>query len=173
MKTHFFAVVFLLLAWPAQDLFCQSGRLKPETKIIEQPGAPVKITSYSAAYQAASTYSPRNGIEHSVAYQNTTDRLIVAVAFGLVSFDVWNEYLDRLSGISTDPLKPQGKSTGEWESSSYADFSFHTGIAYVSRVRFEDGEIWEADTKAILNEMRKIEKDFDASRLKPKTPPEK
>jgi hypothetical protein len=63
------------------------------------------------------------------------------------------------------------KDKGEWVASRYADFSFHTGVGYVSKVRFADGEIWSADT-AILLEMRKIQKDFDVSKLK-KKPDEK
>ena len=57
---------------------------------------------------------------------------------------------------------------GEWVASAYSDFSFHTGVAYVSKVRFEDGEIWSADLSAIVVELKKIEKDFDVNRLRKK-----
>jgi hypothetical protein len=50
----------------------------------------------------------------------------------------------------------------------YADFSFLTGVAYISRVRFDDGQIWVADLNAVEGELRKIDKDFDAARLKEK-----
>ncbi len=40
------------------------------------------------------------------------------------------------------PPVAAGKSDkGEWVASRYADFSFDTGVAYVSKVRFDDGEI--------------------------------
>ena len=65
-------------------------------------------------------------------------------------------------------LAPGAKDKGEWVASRYAGFSFHTGVAYVSKVRFDDDEIWVADLTDVLAEMKKIEKDFDASRLKKK-----
>ncbi len=66
------------------------------------------------------------------------------------------------------PVAPSSKEKGGWVARAYADFSFHTGVAYVSKVRFEDGEIWTADLDAIAQEMRKIEKDFDVKQLRKK-----
>jgi hypothetical protein len=70
-------------------------------------------------------------------------------------------------------LGPVPKKREKWVATSYADFSFHTGVAYVSKVRFDDGEIWSADLTSVVLELRKIEKDFDASRLKKKVDGEK
>jgi hypothetical protein len=137
------------------------------SKIIDQPTAPLKILSYQANYQERSSYRSE-GIRHVLEYQNVSDRKIVAVQIGLVPFDIWNEFLDKTGGVSMQTIAPQAKEKGEWLANAYADFSFHTGVAYVSKVRFEDGDIWTADLSAIANEMRKIEKDFDASRLKKK-----
>ena len=47
-------------------------------------------------------------------------------------------------------------------------FSFLTGVAYVSKVRFDNGEIWSTDLESIAEELRKIEAEFDVSKLKEK-----
>lgn len=140
-----------------------------DTRIISQSNSPVKINSLSAVYISTSSRYTERGIHYELDYENVSTRPIVAVEFGLVAFDIWNEFLDRTGGITMMPLAANQTAKGEWVASRYADFSFHTGVAYVNRVRFSDGEIWFADTAAVLLEMRKIQKDFDASKLKKKT----
>ena len=139
------------------------------TRIIPQANAPVRINSFTAIYISTSSRYTDRGIHYELDFENLSNRNIVAVEFGLVAFDIWNEFLDRTGGITMTPLAAGQTAKGEWVASRYADFSFHTGVAYVNRVRFADGEIWSADTPAILLEMRKIQKDFDASKLKKKT----
>lgn len=143
-----------------------------ETRIIPQSTAPVKINSFTARYVASSSRYVERGIHYELDYENISTKNIVAIEFGLVAFDIWNEFLDRTGGITMTPSAVGQKNKGEWVASRYADFSFHTGVGYVNRVRFVDGEIWTADTNAIVLEMRKIQKDFDASKLK-KKPDEK
>lgn len=144
-------------------------RVGPETRIIPQAVAPVRVNSVTAVYVDSSSRYLERGIHYELEYENVSNRNIVAIEFGLIAFDIWNEYLDRTGGITMTPLSAGEKSKGEWVASRYADFSFHTGVSYVSKVRFADGEIWSADTNAILLEMRKIQKDFDVSKLKRKT----
>ena len=139
----------------------------PEAKIIPQTNAPLTVTSYSAEYQEGGRYTTE-GIRHSVGYTNTSGKPVVAVQIGLVSFDVWNEFLDRTGGVSIEDIAPGGSKTGTWVARAYADFSFLTGVAYVSKVRFADGTIWAADLEAVADELRKIQKDFDVTKLKGK-----
>ena len=147
-----------------------SAQLKPATKIVPQPDAPVAINTYNAQYEQRSQYTTE-GIHHEVQCANKSDKTVVAVQFGLVSFDIWNEFLDRTGGIIMDLIVAGKPKTGRWVATAYSAFSFNTGVAYVSKVRFEDGTIWTADLAAVLEELRKIEKDFDASRLKKETEP--
>lgn len=144
-------------------------RSSTETRIIPQVNSPVKIKAATAIYIGTSSRYTDRGIHYELEYENLSTRDIIAVEFGLVAFDVWNEFLDRTGGITMTPLAAGQTAKGEWVASRYADFSFHTGVAYVNRVRFADGEIWSAETTAIVAEMRKIQKDFDASKLKKKT----
>jgi hypothetical protein len=125
----------------------------------------VTITDYRAYYEKL---PPPGGVNHSVGFQNATDKKIVAIEFGLVSFDIWNEFLDRTGGLTMQALAPQKKGFGSWEASRLADFSFHTGVAYVAKVRFESGEIWTADLDAVMAELKKVRSDFDATALKRK-----
>ena len=128
---------------------------------------PLNITSYAAVYQEGGRYSTE-GIRHTVEYKNNSGKTIVAVQIGLVSFDVWNEFLDRTGGVSLENLDPGESRKGTWVARAYADFSFLTGVAYVSKIRFIDGTIMEADLDAIAQELRKIEEDFDILKLKKK-----
>lgn len=142
-----------------------ASALGPESRILAVPGAPVIVTEYRAVYSAGGTYS-QEGIEHSLKYQNVSTQDVVAVQFGLVSFDIWNEFLDRTGGVAMEYLKPQSEEDGTWVATAYGDFSFQTGVVYVSKVRFASGEIWKVDTNVVLQELKKIQSDFDAANLK-------
>lgn len=138
-----------------------------EAIVLDQPQAPLQILSYDANFDRGGKYS-REGIKHEVQYQNRSSREIVAVRIGLVSFDIWNEFLDRTGGLDMDDLSPDKSGKGTWVATAYGDFSFHTGVAYVSRVRFSDGQIWKADLDQIAAQLGMIEEGFDVSRLEKK-----
>jgi hypothetical protein len=145
--------------------------LKPATKIVAQPNAPLVIASYSARYHERSQYVTE-GIHHAVQFENKSGRDVEAVQFGFVSFDVWNRFLDRTNGLSIKTITAGKAERGTWVATALSDFSFLTGVAYINRVRFSDGTIWTADMDAVVEELRKIETDFDAALLKnePKPP---
>ena len=147
----------LLLTSPARAL-------EPLTRIIAQPGSPIRITAYGAAYQEGAPNSPE-GIRHTVAYENAGTRAMSAVEISMVSFDVWNEFLDRTPGLTIRDLTPGAADKRTWVVHSEGDFSFQTAIAYVSRVRFTDGTFWSADVRAIGTELKKVQKDFDVANL--------
>lgn len=147
--------------------------LQPTAKIIAQPGAPIEIVSYRAVYVSGSGAYIQEGIQHAVEYKNVSGKVIDAVQIGLVSFDVWNEFLDRTLGLTTDTFGPNTSKKGTWVARAYADFSFLTGVAYVSKVRFRDGEIWKADLDSIASELRQVQKDFDIKKLEKQSEPPK
>jgi hypothetical protein len=147
----------LLLLSPARAL-------EPLTRVIAQPGSPVRITAYGAAYQEGAPNSPE-GIRHTVAYENAGDRAMAAVEISLVSFDVWNEFLDRTAGVTLRDLVPGAADKRTWVVHVDADFTFQTGIAFVSRVRFVDGTFWAGDLRAVGTELKKVQKDFDVAKL--------
>jgi len=142
----------------------QANGFEPEAKIVAQRDSPIEISSYTALYEENSVYSP-SSVYHALTYRNTSEKTIVAVRFGLVSFDIWNEFLDYFGGLSIEDFAPGATEEGDWYATTCRGFTFLTGFAYVSRVRFSDGTIWIADTETIAEEMRKIEQNFDIQEL--------
>ena len=136
--------------------------------IVIQPSSPVGITEYKAEYEQAGSMG--QGISHSVSYTNRGRQRISAVRFGLVSFDIFNGFLGKHDGIAINDVNVNRSQKGSWLQAPPNGFTFLTSVAYVDTVRFEDGSIWQADAETILEELRKIDKAFDAKRLKPPAP---
>ena len=59
---------------------------------------------------------------------------------------------------------------GLWMRRSSMAEAFHTGMAYVAKVRFEDGEIWKSDLEGLVEQIHRIDKDFTQDSLKPSEP---
>ena len=167
-----------------------------KNRILVQENSPVEITGYFARYNDedgmiasqlqlqdsyeavgsadAMAHAEKNdkflhageGIAHVVEYRNITERKIVAVVFGLLAFDIFDESQDTLHGWSLDDLEPDVSENGTWTWSSSMAEAFHTGMAYVVKVRFEDGEIWKADLEDITKQIQGIDKDFSPDSLK-------
>ena len=142
---------------------------EPKALVLTQAEAPVVITKYQNRY-TRSDKADENGVSHKVDYKNRTDRRILAIEFGFVEFTVWNEHIETLVANDLDAVGGGKSGDGSWLHDPTTGFLFHTGIAYVSRVRFEDGEIWTADPEDIAAHMRSIESSFSVEMLRPKTP---
>ncbi len=142
-----------------------TGALQPVCKALTQDGVPLQITAYACNYQRRSDYSPE-GIRHALEYKNVSAKTIEALEIGLVSFNVWNTYMDRTGGISIETIPMNVAKKGTWVASAYRDFAFLTGVAYVAKVRFNDGTIWSADLDAVAAAMREIEGAFNVQTLK-------
>ena len=147
------------------------GNPQDRSQVILQLDAPVKITSYDSGYKDALSlpslnYYRSEGIKHKAEYENTSGRKIIAVGITFIAFNVWNEYMTKVLGVSMEGMRPGEKDKGEWDMGFVAgDFAFFTGVAYVSKVRFENGEIWRADLEHIAEQLKKIESSFDAANL--------
>ena len=128
---------------------------------------PVSITRYTASYQPRGSYS-REGIRHTLAYKNASERKIVALQFGLLAFNIFNEFQDRLGGYTIQDVEPGAAADGVWVASALAESAFYTGVAYVSKVRFVDGEIWSADLESITKQLQEIEAAFPVESLQSK-----
>lgn len=173
MRTRMLVLVTLFVMFSNLPAF---GQRTGVTKIIAQPESPVEITQYDAQFEpeTASAYNRHlDQIRHSVKILNRSGKELMAVEVGLVSFNLFNEYLGRLHGIGeSDMPKPNDPKprSWSWTHSPYGCFSFLTGVAYVSQIRFRDGTIWKADMNSIVTELKKIEADFDGSVLNKKKP---
>ena len=140
------------------------AQLRTSSRIVEQPDAPVQIVASSSEYQKRTNEGPE-GIRHELEFRSQATQKIVAVQFGLISFDIWNEYLARLAGLATEELNPKARKRGVWLTATDQAVGFLTAVVYVDRVRFESGEIWIADRDQILTAMRAIQKNFDPENL--------
>jgi hypothetical protein len=137
---------------------------KAGAKIVEQTESPVLVTGYRAEYQKG-TATAMPGVRHDVEYRNRSGQRVVAIQFGLVTFDVWDEFLGRTAALTVQPLGVRSRDRGIWTTPSEAAFAYRTAVVYVERVRFESGEIWTADRETILGALRVIQKDFDEANL--------
>lgn len=130
------------------------------TIILNQPESPLSITSFSASYQEGGRYTSE-GVRYDVSFKNISEKRVVAYAFDFFSFDVFNRKLGRpLEGFSVTTITPNSNGNGAWiqRMSSPALFKYYgTAVAYVARVRFEDGAIWSYDADAILSQLQEFE----------------
>jgi hypothetical protein len=145
------------------------AQLRPDSRVADQPESPVVVTQYRATYQKGSDKAP-SGVRHDVEFRNRSEFRIVAVQLGLVSFDVWNEFLNRTVALVTEPVAVRARERTTWFAPLDAAFTLQTGVAYVDRVRFDNGQIWIADPEAVVTVMRGIQKDFDPLHLAPRKP---
>lgn len=138
------------------------------TKIISQPDCPIEIKKYKAIYLPYFDSSPEC-IMHSITYTNLSDKKIVAVKFGIASFDAFNCLLDKFSAISIENITLNKETTSEWQQNTCSPWMFKTlgtGVVYLDALRFEDNQFWYSDSEQILHEMRKIEKSLTKDDLK-------
>lgn len=152
----------------SQIVFCSVAfAIDYKSIIISQKNIPISITGYAAEYQEGNKYELA-GIHHKVKYKNTGTKKIEAIQFGLVSFDVWNEYLNKTLGLSLAANDPGDSENGTWVTRTYEDYAFLTGLAYVNKIKYSDGTIWKADLNEVKSELLKIQKNFDVNELEAK-----
>jgi len=164
MKTKITVLLIAALAVAVQPL----RAAEPKAMVLTQAEAPVLITKYETRYKR-SDKPDENGVSHKVEYKNRMDRRIVAIEFGFVEFTVWNEHIETLIANDMDAVGGGKSGEGVWLHDPMTGFIFHTGVAYVSRVRFEDGEIWTANADEVAEHMRSVEPSFSADMLRPNT----
>ena len=128
--------------------------------ILAQGNAPVRVVEYDARVWGEELGET---IYHDFRVRNDSDRGIVAVKLGLLCYDVFNEFQDETETILVKDLSP-GERT-DFYAMSYPDQprAFYTGVIYVRKVRFLDGEIWEAPTE----ELDALLQEFEASLSSP------
>ncbi len=140
-------VIALALIVPAR------ADLDTRSIVIDQPGSPINIVSYESGLARGSRISLRGeppvAIQHQLRYGNARNETIVAVQFGFVSFNVFDEYLSHYAGLAISDLAPATEHEYRWVFEGTADFSFLTGAVFVRKVRFESGEIWEANLEEV------------------------
>lgn len=165
MKYHTTIAAAVLLA---SQFFTLDGAVADpppaDHRILAQDDAPIVISDYAAMYQPRGTNS-REGIRHTLRYRNVSKRRIVALQFGLLAFNVFNEFQDKLGGYAIQDVEPGEDTYGTWLANARAESAFYTGVAYLSKVRFEDGEVWSANLNNITKQVQEIEMGFSVELL--------
>lgn len=151
----FFLTAFLALTTQAQGT---------HTVIVDQPNSPIALSEYAAEYQERNSYQSE-GVRHDVNTKNISNRSIVAFELGFAMFSVFNEFMDTSSGVSMDGLDAGDDDDGAWVANSLNAFTFHTGVAFVRQLRYENGDVWAADMSVVEERIQKIQSEFDASQL--------
>lgn len=123
------------------------------TKEIKFEDDPVEILS-TWAYMKEEGYS--QDLYCWVEYKNRSEDGIDALSFRMLFYDVFNEYLDTISSISIDKLRPGGSRKGKWKPNIYKDWATHTIIIFLDRVRFVDETIWRRPEIDVMQEFGKL-----------------
>ena len=76
-------------------------------------------------------------------------------------FDIFDEYLDDAEVVVVRDLPPGGRTGGDWVVKPLEPHTFYTGVAYVWKVRFLNGDIWEASQEDVYTQLRQIEDGFE------------
>ena len=126
-----------------------------DNKVMEQSHSPIQITAF------ASEFGGRDNdyIIFEARYQNASRRPVIGIKFGFIAYDLFNETLGGVAGVDIDRkgIGAGEDDKGRWQTLARGVASAHdTGIAYVQKVRFADGELWVADQDdltAKLNEL--------------------
>ena len=143
-----------------------SAELEPVAVIVAQPSAPLLITELEVVpFSAAGSNTGIEGVRWEVDYQNASDRQIVALRVGFVSFNAFNEYMFRFEGYLTKDIDAGRTDDGDWTQRRLGAFAFHTGVVYVDRVRFANGDIWVADLGPVGERLMQVQAGFDLSVL--------
>jgi hypothetical protein len=136
------------------------AEILPRNIVVQQSNSPIRIVSYKAQYK------PETGLRHVIQYQNRSGQKIVAIRFGMLSFDLFHKFLGKTTGTNVQDMNAGKSEEGYWLTDSGHAAAFHVGIAWVDAIRMEDGTIWSANEADILTEARREDKDFDPVLLK-------
>lgn len=126
-----------------------------DNKIMEQPDSPIQITEF------ASSFGGRDDdyIIFEARYQNATDRAVIGIKFGFIAYDLFDESLGGVAGvdIDRDGIGAGAVESGRWSTRARGVAQAHeTGIAYVQKVRFADGELWTADRTELQEKLEQL-----------------
>ena len=129
------------------------ARWKESSQVLNLKEQPLSITEFK--YTVRARESTEDNFSVSYKFLNTTDKPILAAEFRILFFDIFDRPLDNLSLYMVEKTlsaKTEDKGVAVFGISNF--FLVYKAIAYVSRVRFEDGTIWESDYKEVANSLQ-------------------
>jgi len=146
-KEATFMVALLLLVSISYLGFAELTRVYVE---VNMDNSPIEITSFGQ-YR----YEDSSHISSVVGFVNNSERAIEALAITMIYYDPFNDREDGVRGIFTDILDAHQGGSGTW--STYGTPGFvKTAMAFVSAVRFVDGEVWKANPADVVARAERI-----------------
>lgn len=148
--------ILVSLAVLSLFLCATTAALAESAVVVPQDKAPLKILTYAAEHD---TEKDKDLVEHTLKYQNTSDKEVVAARFGFCELNAYGDLLDTFVGYTLEKSNPEEKDKAEFvnEYAKAVFFRKHgTGIVWVDAVRFADGSLWKAERPALLEALKKV-----------------
>lgn len=150
----------------ALTLVLHGNALAEMAVAIPQAQAPLQILTYETGYDDKE--DKLFFVEHTVKYQNVSDKEVVSARFGFVELNAFNDLLGTVMGYTLEGSDPKEKDkevfVHEYPAAVIFE-EFGTGLVWVDAVRFKDGSLWNADRALVLEELKKTKADLAATDL--------
>lgn len=133
--------------------------------IVSEPSSPVTIAHYLPRFGSNNIGLM---IKHDVEVTASGSQPVDAYSIRVILFDAFNDYVGNWNIYVPETLQVGGSKKSAYfiqQNVSAAFERFGTGAAYVSKVRYRDGTIWEADKDYVLSELQKISPDMLSENL--------
>lgn len=138
---------------------------------INQQKCPISITLYESMFVPelnSPTISFPERIRHGVEYKNISSLNVVALRFGIVAFNLFNEFMGIYDGITIGELSSSSETRSEWSQTVKGAVlykQYGTGVVYLDSARGDNGAIWRADKAIVLQELQKIDSNVGIENL--------
>jgi len=149
----------------------KGSSLKREWFVVRDPDAPVQIdglTGIRVRYNSGERYSSGN-FEYNATYSIIPKEPVSAVEVRFVVFDVFGRLVRTLSSTEVEDAAAKKEFKAGWRvwSENEASEAF-ASVAYVAQVRTSAGRVYEANSAAVLEQVRKVSKRITEADLEPK-----
>ena len=140
-----------------------SFALEPRSIVINQSGAPIKIEKFEAKIIGEDNNAQ---IKTKIRFKNYDNKkTVVAFRVNFVGLDVFDEFLTYKNLITIANVQPGKRWRSEWTLNVLDAASYLTGAVFVDKIRFDDDTFWDYDETVLIQEMKKIQEDFDLIKL--------
>lgn len=147
---------FLILLFLPSILFSQEG------VILKQDGAPIKIETLNVNFE-----SGFDRISFETTLYNSSEQPITAYQIDYFAFDIFDNLISEyFSGSTIEALNTGFGGTPEYifESDTLGLIVLYgQAVAFISKVRFMNGETWEFEKNNILDQLQSIDNDVDST----------
>jgi hypothetical protein len=137
--------------------------------VLNTPGLPLQLPDDAGI----KVVYKDSGYRWAARYTIKTRSALQAFEIRFVLFDVWGNHIQSLSDQEAMDLPADStkRMDSEWRLFSENEAGrYYACIAYVAKIRTQDGRIVEVDTAPILEEIQKFSAKFQPSELEPPRP---